>query len=201
MNKKFNQKTKLRYITSCSILTAVAVILQYIEIAIPLMPSFIKFDFSDLPAIIGAFAYGPLAGCWITILKNIIHMMVSQSAFVGELSNAILGCTICLIAGIFYQRFKSKKGALAAGIVGSIIMALLSYPLNYYLIYPLYFSVLNYPEAVVLQMYQLINPHVETLGQALLIFNLPFTLIKGLVDVAFCMVIYKRLSPFLHGDK
>ena len=82
MNSKLN---RTRLIAGCGILIAVAVILQYIEISIPIMPAFLKLDFSDLPEIIGAFAYGPLAGCVITIIKNIIHMAVSQSGFVGEL--------------------------------------------------------------------------------------------------------------------
>ena len=82
MNSKLN---RTRLIAGCGILIAVAVILQYIEISIPIMPAFLKLDFSDLPEIIGAFAYGPLAGCAITIIKNLIHMAVSQSGFVGEL--------------------------------------------------------------------------------------------------------------------
>jgi riboflavin transporter FmnP len=82
-------------------LTAAAVILQYIEISIPIMPSFIKLDFSDLPALLGAFAYGPLAGIAIELLKNLIHMAVSQSGFVGELSNFILGAAFFGHGGLY----------------------------------------------------------------------------------------------------
>ena len=87
-NKK---KISIRVIAGCGMLVAVAVVLQYIEISIPIMPSFIKLDFSDLPELIGAFAYGPLFGVIISLLKNLIHMLFSQSGFVGELSNFILG--------------------------------------------------------------------------------------------------------------
>ena len=83
-----NNRTKK--VTRCGMLIGIAIILQYIEISIPIMPSFIKLDFSDLPELIGAFAYGPFTGVLIALIKNIIHMAVSQSGFVGELSNFLL---------------------------------------------------------------------------------------------------------------
>lgn len=198
---KLTSKQQTRWLTGCAVLTAIAVILQYIEIAIPLMPSFIKLDFSDFPEIIGSFAYGPLAGCTITILKNIIHMMVSQSGFVGELSNALLGCSFCLVSGLVYKFHKSKENALIGGVLGALFMAIISFPINLYLIYPLYFKLLGYPESIIVGMYQIINPNIQTLSQALLLFNVPFTLFKGFMDVIFCMLIYKRISNLLHGER
>lgn len=178
-------------------LTAVAVVLQYIEISIPIMPSFIKLDFSDLPELIGAFAYGPLAGVIIALLKNLIHMAVSQSGFVGELSNFILGAVFALVAGLIYKHKKTKKNAVVAGIAGAAAMAIVSLPCNYFIIYPLYYSVLGFPEEAILQMYQAILPGVKNMAQALVVFNVPFTFVKGLVSVAVSLVIYKPLSPIL----
>ena len=106
------QSTKIRTVTGTAMLTAVAVGLQYIEISIPIMPSFIKLDFSDLPELIGAFAYGPLAGVLIALLKNLIHMAVSQSGFVGELSNFLLGASFSLVAGLIYKHKKTKGEAI-----------------------------------------------------------------------------------------
>lgn len=198
MNKS---KLNTRVIAGCGVLIGVAVILQYVEFAIPVMPAFIKLDFSDLPEIIGAFAYGPLAGCAITIIKNVIHLMASQSGFVGELSNAILGCAFVIPAGLIYKANKTKKSAIIAGVVGAAVMALVSLPSNYYIIYPMYFTILHYPKEVIIGMYQALNPNVENLFQALLWFNVPFTFLKGLADVFFCTLVYKRISPLLHGTK
>lgn len=200
MTNQNSNLSKTRYVTGCSLLIALAVILQYVEFAIPLMPSFIKFDFSDLPALIGAYAYGPLAGIIISLLKNIIHMMASQSGFVGELSNFILGGVFSAVAGFIYRRHKTRGTALAGGILGAAVMAAVSFPSNLFLIYPLYYSILHYPEAVVLQAYQAILPSVTSVSQCLLIFNVPFTLIKGLIDVVICMLIYKRISHILKGN-
>ena len=78
--RKRTQKEKTRLIAGCGMLAAAAIVLQYLEFPLPfLIPPFIKFDFSDLPALIGAFAYGPLAGISIELVKNLIHLAASQS--------------------------------------------------------------------------------------------------------------------------
>ena len=89
--KQGGMNTKVRYITVTAMLSAVAFVLMYLEIAIPIMPSFIKFDFSDLPALLGSFALGPVCGVLICLIKNVLHLAFSNSMFVGELSNFILG--------------------------------------------------------------------------------------------------------------
>lgn len=193
-NKK---KISIRVIAGCGMLVAVAVVLQYIEISIPIMPSFIKLDFSDLPELIGAFAYGPLFGVIISLLKNLIHMLFSQSGFVGELSNFILGAVFSFTAGIIYKYKKERKFALIAGVCGAAAMAIISVPANYFLIYPMYYGILNFPEEAVLGMYQMILPGIKSIFQALLVFNLPFTFVKGLICAVISMFIYKPLTKVL----
>ena len=192
---------KTRLIAGCGMLTAAAVVLQYIEFAIPIMPSFIKLDFSDLPELIGAFAYGPLAGIIIALLKNLIHMAVSQSGFIGELSNFLLGAVFAGVAGVIYKKNQTKKGAMLGGLLGAACMAAVSLPSNLFIIYPLYYNVMGFPEPAILGMYQALLPAVKNMVQALLIFNVPFTFIKGLICVGVSMLIYKPLSPVLHGTK
>lgn len=182
-------------------LIAVAVVLQYIEISIPIIPSFIKLDFSDLPELIGAFAYGPVAGIIIALTKNLIHMAVSQSGFVGELSNFLLGAVFAGVAGLIYKHNKTKKNALIAGVIASIAIAVVSLPSNYFLIYPLYYSVLGFPEEAVFGMYKALLPSVKNMVECLLIFNVPFTFVKGLISVAITMLVYQPLRPVLKGKK
>ena len=190
---------KNRLIAGCGMLTAAAAILQYIEISIPIIPSFIKLDFSDLPALLGAFAYGPVAGILIELLKNIIHMPASGSQFIGELSNFVLGAAFAGTAGFIYKKKKTKLGAFVGGLVGSLVMAAVCVPFNYLVVYPLYYSVLGFPEEAVLGMYQAILPTIKSIFEALLVFNLPFTFVKGLISVAVSMLIYKPISPLLKG--
>ncbi|MCR5207504.1 MAG: ECF transporter S component [Eubacterium sp.] len=180
-------------------LTAAAIILQYLEIPIPFIPSFIKLDFSDLPELLGAFAYGPLAGIVIALVKNVIHLAASQSGYVGELSNFLLGAVFAGVAGVIYQRNKTIKGALIGGIVGAACMAAASFPINLFVVYPFYYHFM--PKEAVLGAYQAIVPSMKSIEQSLLVFNLPFTLIKGIFCVIISMLIYKPLSPLLHGKE
>ena len=188
-----------RTIVGAGMLAAVAVVLQYLEFPIPmLIPPFIKLDFSDLPALIGAFAYGPLVGALIELIKNLIHCLASQSATVGELSNFILGAVFTVTAGLIYKHKKSKKTALIGGLAGALVMGLISVPSNYFVVYPFYYNFM--PEEVVLSMYQEILPGIRSIMQSLLVFNLPFTIVKGLISVVISMLIYKPLSRILKGN-
>ena len=198
--KKQEQKISTRVMVGVAMLAAVAIVLQYLEFPIPMIiPDFIKFDLSDLPALIGAFAYGPVAGVLIELVKNLIHCAVSKSFTVGELSNFILGAAFTFTAGLIYARKKSKKTALIGGIVGAVIMGLISFPSNLYVVYPFYYNF--FPEEAVLGAYRVIMPGVKNVTQALLIFNLPFTIVKGLISVVITMFIYKPLSHILKGNK
>ena len=195
---KTKSKFNARFIAGTAMLSAVAFILQYIEIAIPIMPAFIKFDFSDLPALIGAFSYGPLAGVLIELIKNLIHCAFSQSATVGELSNFILGAVFVGTAGVIYKNKKNKTTALIGGVVGSVVMGLVCIPSNYFVVYPVYYAA-GFAEEAVLGMYQLILPGVKNILQCLVIFNLPFTIVKGILSTVITMLVYKHLSPILKG--
>lgn len=193
------QAISTRVIAGGAMLSALAFVLQYLEIAIPIMPFFIKFDFSDLPALIGAFAYGPLAGVLIEFIKNLLHCAVSQSATVGELSNFILGAVFTAVAGLIYKHNKSKKTALIGGIAGALAMGIICIPSNYFVVYPFYYKAYM-PEEVVLQAYQAILPSMKSVLQSLFVFNLPFTIVKGLLSVAITMPVYKPLSRVLKGN-
>ena len=190
--------TKVRYITVTAMLSAVAFVLMYLEIAIPVMPSFIKFDFSDLPALLGSFALGPMCGVLICLIKNVLHLAFSNSMFVGELSNFILGAIFVAVAGNIYKYKKTKTGAVLSGSVAAILMGIVSVFSNYFVVYPVYYKAGMAQEAI-LQMYQVIAPSMKSILQCLLCFNLPFTIVKGMIAVGICMLIYKPLSPILKG--
>ena len=129
--KQGGMNTKVRYITVTAMLSAVAFVLMYLEIAIPIMPSFIKFDFSDLPALLGSFALGPVCGVLICLIKNVLHLAFSNSMFVGELSNFILGAVFVAIAGNIYKHKKTKKSAVVSGLVAALVMGIVSVFSNY----------------------------------------------------------------------
>lgn len=188
----------VRFITVTGILSAAAFVLQLIEFPVPMfMPTFIKLDFSDLPALLGAFSAGPLSGILIELIKNLLHVTVSGSFGVGELSNFILGAIFTGTAGAIYKRNKTKKGALIASVTGAVVMGVLSYATNLFVVYPVYYNFM--PKEVIVAAYQAILPSVDSIEKCLLLFNVPFTIIKGLLNVILCFLIYKPLSPILKG--
>ena len=161
------KKNTTHNLTVAAMLSAVAFILMFIEFPLPmLIPSFVKMDFSDLPALLGAFALGPVYGVVISFMKNLLHIIIkgTSTACVGELCNFMLGAVFSAVAGFVYKRHKSRKTAI-------------------------------------LGMYQAILPSADSLIKCRVIFNMPFTLVKGLLDAVLCLLIYKPLSPILHGRK
>ena len=188
-------------LTVTAMLSAVAFILMFIEFPIPaLIPSFVKMDVSDLPELLAAFALGPLYGVAVALVKNALHILIkgTSSAYVGELCNFTLGAVFALTAGLIYRVKKNRAGALLGSIAGAALMALLSVPLNFFIVYPAYVVCYGMPMEAIIGMYQQILPTADSLLKCLAVFNLPFTFVKGLLDVALCFLIYKPLSPLLH---
>ena len=198
------KKDTTHNLTVAAMLSAVAFILMFIEFPIPmLIPAFIKMDFSDLPALLGAFALGPVYGVIISFMKNLLHIVIksTSTACVGELSNFILGAIFSAVAGYIYKHHKSRKTAIIGAVAGAVAMGVLSVPSNYFVVYPAYVQFYHMPLEAILGMYQAILPSADSLIKCLIIFNLPFTLVKGLLDAVLCMLIYKPLSPILHGRR
>ena len=188
-----------RKLVLTAIFSGIAFLLMLAEFPLAfLMPEFLKLDFSELPALICAFSAGPLWGAAVCLIKNLMHLTMTTTAGIGELANFLLGVAFVLPAGWLYRVKRTKKGALIGSLGGSVIGAGMSFPINLLITYPFYISLMS--KEAIMAMYQIFLP-VETLSEALLIFNLPLTLCKFLIDAAVTFVIYKRLSPILKGKK
>ena len=188
----------VRTLTVTAMLTAVSYVLYLFGFHIPIVSSFLTMDFSELPAVIASLSMGPVAGVLVCLLKNVLHLTISHTMWVGELSNFILGVAFVVPVGLIYKKHKTKKGAVAALISGAVIMALVGVVSNYFIIYPLY-DKLAFPMEVIVGMYTAILPQVTSLMQALIVFNLPFTFVKAMVSVLVTLFIYKPLSPVIKG--
>lgn len=201
VSKTNSTRLTTRMIAVTAVLSALAFVLQLIEVPLPMiMPTFIKFDLSDLPALIGSFSLGPVCGILIELLKNLLHAILSSHSFgVGELSNFILGAVFVGVAGAYYQFHKTKKGAVVGSFLGAILMAVVSFPSNLYVVYPVYYNFM--PKETIVQAYQMILPSVDSIEKCLLIFNVPFTFCKGMIDVIITLLVYKKISPILKGNK
>ena len=197
MNNQVNETSKVRRMTMTAMLAAVSFVLQFLEFNVPFVPAFIKMDFSDLPALIGAFALGPTSGVVIALIKNVLHLFMTSSGGVGELSNFILSALFVLPAGLIYKHKKTRTRALIGALTGAVVSALVSIPSNYFIVYPVYTAFM--PLETIVSMYQAILPSVKNLLEALIIFNAPFTFIKEMISVVITFIIYKHIAPFLKG--
>ena len=197
---KSKKRAGIWFITITAILAAIATVLQFFEFPIPfLIPEFVKFDFSDLPAILATFLVSPISGVAVCLIKNVIHLTTTNSVGVGELCNFILGVCMVLPAGIIYKLKPTKKTALIAMGIGSLVAAVLSIFVNYYISYPFYTSFL--PIDVIIDMYRQLNGGVGSLWDALIWFNAPFTLLKFAIDSVIVFFIYKPLSTAIKNLK
>lgn len=192
------KRVDARYLTVTAMLSAVAYILMFLEFSVPFMPAFIKMDLSELPALLGSFAMGPLCGVIICLVKNVLHLFITTTGGIGELSNFLLGVMFVLPAGLIYKHKKTKKTAVIGAVTGALLMGVLSIFSNYYLVYPVYYNFM--PEETVLAAYQVILPSAKNIMQCLIYFNMPFTIVKGLISVGITLLTYKNISPILKGN-
>ena len=193
-----NRISMIRKLTVTAIMSALSYALMMIEFPVPFMPPFIKFDVSELPALITAFAFGPQYGVLVCLIKNALHLPTSSTQFVGELSNFLMGAVFVFVAGLFYRLKKTRAYAFLGSMVGNLAMAIACFCVNYFITYPIYMEILI-PEQVILGMYQAILPSMDSIWKSILVFNVPFTFAKGLVSVGITFLIYRKLSPILKG--
>ncbi len=181
-------------------LSALAFALMFVDFSVPFMPSFIKMDVSDLPALIGSITMGPVAGIVIELLKNVLSILIrgTTTGYIGELSNFMLGCLFVVPAGLIYKSKRTQKAAMLAALVGAIVMGLGSFLTNYFLVYPIYYNFM--PKEAILQAYQAIFPGVKSIAQCLLVFNVPFTFIKGMLSAVVLTAVYKPLKPVIRAE-
>lgn len=192
---------KLSILMKISLLSVIAFLLMYIELPIPIFPEFLKIDISDLPALIGSFALGPIVGVSIELVKNILHLIFKGgTAGIGEFANFVVGAVLVFTAGFFYKGDKSKFGAVKSLIVGTVFMSITASLLNYFVLLPLYEAVLKFPIAAVVGMGNKLNSNIKDLNTFIIWAILPFNILKGVVVSAITLGLYKSVSPLLHKE-
>lgn len=195
-----NRKSNLsvQYMTRIAILGALSAILFMIEIPVV---AFYKLDVSTLPALLGAFSMGPMAGLAILLIKDLFGLLHSGTMYVGELADFIMGAAYILPAALIYRYRKSRKNALVGMIAGSVTMIIVSVLVNWLIMIPFYMTAFGMPMEKIVAMAQSAMPFVDTEWELLLYVTAPFNLLKGIVLSALTFLLYKRLSPLLHVRK
>lgn len=182
-------------LTRCGLLSAMAVILFYIEIPVV---AFYKLDLSTLPAILAGFAMGPLQGVAVIIVKNLVHMLGTSTACVGEFADILMSCAFVVPASLYYRQHKNRKSALMAMLIGSVAMVVVSVLVNYFILIPAYQVLMNLPLEVIIGMGQKVFGFIDTTVELVLAITAPFNIFKAVVLSIVTYLLYKRVSPLLH---
>jgi len=194
-----SSRVNARKIAVTGIFTAMAVVLMYLEFSVPFMPPFLKFDFSELPVLVGSFALGPAYGIVIELLKNLIHLPVTATSGIGEMSNFITGSIYVFAAGKFYEKHRTRKGAIISMLIATLMLGIIAVPFNYFITLPLYGSVLNFSTEAIVGMSAAVNPMITDKTSLVLWAFLPFNILKGLVIGFITFWVYKPISKLINN--
>ena len=201
LNKQnsINNSVSIRNITVTALMSAAATVLMFVSFGLPLLPSYLKVDFSELPALLTSFALGPVYGVIVCLVKNLFNVAATTTGGVGELCNFLLGALFVAPAGIIYRRHRTRSTALIGTLVGVLTMTVCSFFVNNFLVYPAYLLIM--PEQAIVDMYSALVPWADEIWKGIVVFNMPLTFFKGLADAALTFILYKHLSPLLKGKK
>ncbi len=196
------QRKQIERMAVIAMLSAIAFILMFFEFPLAFIaPPFYKLDFSDIPALIGGFAYGPVAGVLIEFIKNLLNLIIegTTTGAVGELANFITGCSLILPAALIYKHKRNIKGALIGLVAGTLALATAGSMMNFFVMIPLYSAAM--PEVGmqgIIAMGSAIVPFIKDLKTFVLFAVAPFNLLKGVICSILTFLLYKRVSGILH---
>lgn len=181
--------------------SAVATILHLFDFPFPFAPPFYKLDFSELPILVGTFAFGPVAGVMMEFLKILLKLCIkgTSTAFVGDLANFVIGCSFIIPASAIYSFVKTKKGAIASCIIGTSILTVFGTAFNAIYLIPAFSVLFGMPLDSILEMGMKVNPFVKegSIVSLVVACVAPMNLIKGGFSSIITLLIYKPLSPIL----
>lgn len=191
------QKVGVRTLVQIGMLAAIAVVLMLFEIPLPFAPSFYKIDFSEVPVMVGCFVMGPLAGAAIEFVKILLNFVINgtTTAGVGEVANFLVGCALCVPAGVIYKYKRTRKGALLGMIAGTLLMVVVGSAMNAFVLLPVYAKAFGMPIDALVSMGTAVNSHITSLSTFVLFAVAPFNLLKGILVSLIVLLIYKKISP------
>ena len=197
------EKGNLRTMVMIAMLGAISMILMMFEIPLWFAPSFYEIDLSEVPVLIGTFALGPVSGALIELVKILLKLVIkgTNTAFVGDIANYVIGCALVLPAGVIYKREKTKKNAIIGMAAGTAVMTVAGCFINAYILLPAYGRAFGMPIDALVGMGTAVNPAITGLGTFVLLAVAPFNILKGVAVSALTLVLYKYISPLLKGQQ
>ena len=191
----------IHHIAQVGVLSAIAFLLMMVEFPLWFAPGFYRIDLSELPVLLGTFAMGPIPGVMIELIKVILYMLLhgSSTAGVGDVANFLIGCCLAVPAGMIYRHRKTKRNAVIGMAVGTLLMTAAGALINAYVLLPLYAAAFRMPMSALIAAGTKINPAITDLSGFIFLAVVPFNLLKGFLVSTVTFLLYKHVSPILHG--
>ena len=190
-----------RKLAMIGMFSAIAMILHVLDFPIFFAPSFYKMDFSELPILVGSFAFGPVAGVMMEFVKILLKLCVkgTSTAFIGDLANFVVGCSLILPASAVYSFKKTKKSAMIACVIGTLFMTIFGTAFNAVYLLPAFSKFYGMPLDTSLAMGTEVNPLAKegSIVSFVAACVAPMNLIKGTLVSVVTLLIYKPLSPII----
>lgn len=178
-------KTDVNKIVRLTMLSAISILLMML-VRFPIIPAapFLEYEPGDVPALIGAFLFGPGAGLMITSVVCLIQALTvsAGSGWIGAIMHFIATGSMVLVAGFIYRKIHTLKGAITSLILGSLTMTLIMIPLN------LYFTT------------KFLNVPYEAVKAMLIPIVIPFNLIKAVANSVLAFLVYKPVGRVLRVE-
>lgn len=202
--KIMKNRTNIRKLLIIALLSTISIVLMLFDFPLFFAPNFYELDFSEIPVLVGAFAYGPLTGVIIEAVKILLNLMFTGSITmgVGELANFLIGISLVVPASVIYYRHKTKKRALIGLVVGTFTMVTVGALLNAFVLLPAYAFFLSTPQytltiADFVAAGAAVNPLVNNVFSLIMFAVVPFNLLKGILVSVVVLLIYKRVSMLI----
>ena len=201
--EKSKERIGVRGVVQIGMLSAIAIILMQFEVPLPFAPPFYKIDFSEIPVLIGCFVMGPLAGAIVELIKVILNVVISGTTTggVGDIANFLIGCAMCVPAGMIYKKYHTRKSALVGMAVGTVFMTVIGCILNACVLLPVYAKAFEMPIDALVAMGTAVNHSITSLSTLVIFAVAPFNLLKGVLVSFIVFLIYKKISPIFKMNK
>ncbi|MCT1795814.1 ECF transporter S component [Helcococcus kunzii] len=194
-NKKVVRVFSIGNMAKIAIFSALAGVLMLFKFPIPIAPAFMTVDFGDVATLVSGFVLGPISGIIIVIMKNLINIVLdgTMTAYVGELSNIIVGSIFVGVSSYIYSKNKTRKSAIIGLIGGIVAMTILATLSNYFVIFPIYAKVMH----IDLEGFVNFAPKfVKSYNQLIVLSVIPFNLVKGTLNAIVTLIVYKKISRY-----
>lgn len=202
---KFKNFFNTKFITRTAIFASISTILYivpYLKFPLPFFPGFLEIHFAEVPALIAGFAYGPLSGILVIVIKTLIKLPMTSTLCVGELADLIYGLVLVIPSALIYKKHRNIKGAVSGLVFASLIHVIVSSFLTTFVMLDFYMNVMGLTEEVILNMCKAANPNVTSLDFNFLLWvAMPFNLLKDVLLFLLTLLLYKRIRKLIDKIK